>query len=117
MFFSLPIDPVINQYNGTAIAVSKDQILYEPVLKKCKVEEDECDIDFGMEQKPSISQTYDGGMDNIKVVVVGEVDVERASTSTTTASSDDTIAEKCEDSLSEASSVISKVRSSATMVS
>lgn len=116
MFF-LPIDPVINQYNGTAIAVSEDQILYEPVLKKCKVEEDECDIDFGTEQKPSISQTYDGGMDDIKVVMVGEVDVERASTSTTTASSDEMIAEKCEDRLSEASSVISKVRSRATMVS
>lgn len=117
VFFPLLIDPVINQYNRIATAVSEDQILYEPVLKKCKEEEDECDIDFGMEQKPSFSQTDDVCMDDIKVVVIGEVDVETASTSTTTASNEERSAGKCEDSLSDASSVISKKSLSATMVS
>lgn len=70
-----------------------------------------------MEQKPSFSQTDDVCMDDIKVVVIGEVDVETASTSTTTASNEERSAGKCEDSSSDASSVISKNRLSATMVS
>lgn len=121
VFFFLLIDPVINQYNGTTTAVSEDQIMYEPVLKKCKEEEDEYDINFGTEQKTSFIQTDDVCMDDIKVVVIGEVDVETASTSKTTASSEETTAGKCEDSLSDASThqtnVISKESSSATMVS
>lgn len=114
MFF-LFIDPVINQYNGTATAVSEDQILCEPVLKKCKEEEDEYDRDFGMERKTSFTQT-DVCMDDIKVVVIGEVDIETSSTSTSTTSSEEMTAGECEDSSSEASSVISKESSSATMV-
>lgn len=121
VFFFLLIDPVINQYNGTTTVVSEDQIMYEPVLKKCKEEEDEYDINFGTEQKTSFIQTDDVCMDDIKVVVIGEVDVETASTSKTTASSEEMTAGKCEDSLSDASThqtnVISKESSSATMVS
>lgn len=121
VFFFLLIDPVINQYNGTTTAVSEDQIMYEPVLKKCKEEEDEYDINFGTEQKTSFIQTDDVCMDDIKVVVIGEVDVETASTSKTTASSEEMTAGKCEDSLSDSSThqtnVISKESSSATMVS
>lgn len=56
-------------------------------------------------------------MDDIKVVVIGEVDVETASTSTTTTSSEEMTAGQCEGSLSEASSVVSKESSSAKMVS
>lgn len=116
MFFLL-IDPVINQDTGAAAAVPEDQMVCEPVLKRCKEEEDECDIDFGTEQKPPFTQTDDVCMEDIKVVVIGEVDVEEASTSTTTASSEEMIEETCEDGLSEASSVISKESSSATVVS
>lgn len=114
-FFLLFIDPVINQYNGTATAVPEDQILSEPVLKKCKEENSEYDVDFGMEQKTSSTQT-DVGMDDIKVVVIGEVDIETSSTSTSTTSSEEMTAEECEDSSSETSSVISKESSSATKV-
>lgn len=117
LFFSpLLIDPVINQYNGTATAVSEDQVLYEPVLKQCKEEEDECDIGFGAQQK-TFTQPDNVCMEDIKVVVIGEADVETTSTYTTTTSSEETTSGKSEDSLSDASSAVSKESSSATMVS
>lgn len=112
-FFPLLIDPVVNQNNGTATAVSEDQTLYEPVLKKCKEEEDEHDIDFKTEQESSFTQSNDICMDDIKVVVIGEADTEPASTSTSTASREETTVGKCEDTFS----VILEESSSTTMVS